>query len=263
MRVTVCWKWVSVDGDDVDARWAGVSPADEAALEVGLQLAGTDEVTVVCVGPIEAETVLRDALAAGAHRAVRINATNAASNDVATAIAGVADDADLVVCGDYSLDNGTGSVPAYLAAHLGAAQALGLVDVDPSSAPLRVVRRLDGGRREVLDVPTPAVLSVEGSVARLRRASLAAALRAKAADIRLVPGPAEREEVARVTAYRPRARTLPAPTGGTLSRVRDILDIGSAEQTHSETVTLEPADAAARIIEQLDEWGYLGAQPNS
>ncbi len=254
---------MSLDGGDVDARWSGVSPADEAALEVGLQLAGTDGVTVVCVGPTEADTVLRDALAAGAHHAIRINATNAASDDVAVAIAAVTDTADLIVCGDYSLDRGTGSVPAYLAAHLGAAQALGLVDVDPSSSPLRVIRRLDGGRREVLDVPTPAVISVEGSVARLRRAPLAAALRAKTAEIPVSPGPAPHEDGAHVTTYRPRARTLPAPAGGTLSRVRDILDIGAAEQSHSETVTLEPNDAAARIIEQLDEWGYGGEQQSS
>jgi electron transfer flavoprotein beta subunit len=258
VRVTVCWKWVSVDGGDVDARWSGVSAADEAALEVGLQLAGTGEVTVVCVGPAEADTVLRDALAAGAHDAVRINATTAASDDVAVAIAAFAHDADFIVCGDYSLDRGTGSMPAYLAAHLGTAQALGLVDIDPSSSPLRVVRRLDGGRREILDVPIPAVLSVEGSVARLRRASLAAALLAKTAKIRVSPGPPAREDTAQVTAYRPRARALAAPAGGTLSRVRDILDIGAAEQTHAETVTLEPSDAATRIIEQLDEWGYLG-----
>jgi electron transfer flavoprotein beta subunit len=257
VRVTVCWKWVSVDGGDVDARWSGVSPADEAALEVGLQLAGSGEVTVVCVGPTEADTVLREALAAGALDAVRINATTAASDDVAVAIAAFANDSDFIVCGDYSLDRGTGSVPAYLAAHLGVAQALGLVDIDPLSSPLRVVRRLDGGRREVLDVPTPAVLSVEGSVARLRRAPLAAALRATTAEIRVSRGPTAREDIAQVTAYRPRARALPAPAGGTLSRVRDILDIGAAEQSHAETVMLEPNDAAARIIDQLEEWGYL------
>jgi hypothetical protein len=39
--------------------------------------------------------------------------------------------------------------------------------------------------------------------------------------------------------------------------VRDILDIGSADAAHSETVTLEPGDAARRIVDQLTEWGYL------
>ena len=80
------------------------------------------------------------------------------------------------------MDRGTGSVPAFLAHELGNAQALGLVEVDTGHAVDRAVdcacvRRLDGGRREVLDVAAPAVLSVEGSVRRLRRAPLAAARR--------------------------------------------------------------------------------------
>lgn len=279
MRVTVCWKWVSVDGGEPDERWAGVSAADEAALEIGLRLAadgaadatadgvadaataqadgGAARVTVVCVGPTGADTVLRDALAAGADRAVRIDSTDASSREVASAIAAAAADSDVVVCGDYSLDRGTGSVPAFVAAYLGAAQALGLVDVDTTHAPLRAVRRLDGGRREVLDVPLPAVISVEGSVARLRRASLAAALRSKTDPIAVVPGPTGHMAEATVSAYRPRARNLPAPSGNTLSRVRDILDIGSADANHAETVTLDPASAARRIVDQLDEWGQL------
>ena len=39
-----------------------------------------------------------------------------------------------VWCGDHSLDRGTGAVPAYLAAQLGLAQALGLVDVELEAA---------------------------------------------------------------------------------------------------------------------------------
>ena len=35
--IGVCWKWVV--GADGDERWAGVSDADRAALEVGLALA--------------------------------------------------------------------------------------------------------------------------------------------------------------------------------------------------------------------------------
>ena len=35
--IGVCWKWVV--GDDGDERWAGVSDADRAALEIALRLA--------------------------------------------------------------------------------------------------------------------------------------------------------------------------------------------------------------------------------
>ena len=90
----------------------------------------------------------------------------------------------LVLCGDRSADRGTGALPAFLAHELGAAQALGLVslEADPASADAgRAVlaqRRLDGGWRERLTVPLPAVCSVEGAGVRLRRASLEGALAA-------------------------------------------------------------------------------------
>jgi electron transfer flavoprotein beta subunit len=263
MKITVCWKWVSLDRDhDVDERWAGVSAADEAALEVALSIRDTVadcDVRVVCLGPREADDVLRTALAVGATSVTRIDASPELDGRVvAGAIADHLHDADLVLCGDYSIDRGTGSVPAFLAAEVGAAQALGLVAIDVSTAstmPLRVVRRLDGGRREVLDVTLPAVLSVEGSVARLRRASLAASLASRGTVIPAVPGPYGRPAEAEVHPYRPRARTLPAPAGDSLARVRAILDVGGSD-SHAETVTLEPPAAARRILEQLDDWGY-------
>jgi electron transfer flavoprotein beta subunit len=263
VRIAVCWKWVSLDREhDIDERWAGVSAADQAALEVGLSLrdAVADcDVEVFCLGPREADDVLRSALAAGANSATRIDASPELEGlTVAGAIAEHLHNADLVLCGDYSIDRGTGSVPAFLAAELGAAQALGLVEIDVATAttiPLRVVRRLDGGRREVLDVPLPAVLSVEGSVARLRRAPLAASLASRGTSITTVAGPHGRPAEAEVHPYRPRARTLPAPSGDSLSRVKTLLDIGGHDG-HAESVTLDPPAAARRILEQLNEWGY-------
>ncbi|MEX2628092.1 MAG: mycofactocin-associated electron transfer flavoprotein beta subunit [Ilumatobacteraceae bacterium] len=269
-RIAVCWKWVDLEGD---ARRAGVSDADEAALESALTLATSlenTEVTVVALGPPAVDTVLRGALAAGAHGAIRIDASVELRSDrVAAALAGVLrqtlHDVDIVVCGDYSPDRGSGSVPAFLAAELGAAQALGLIDVtvdgrvDASGAPvLRALRRLDGGRREQLSVTTPAVLSVEGSVAALRRATLPAELAAKRATIEVVPGPAHAEQHAdSIRPFRPRPRVVPAPEGQTaLERVRALTDAG-ATVAHGENVVLDPPAAAARILTALHEWGYL------
>ena len=266
VRIAVCWKWLSLDGEvDTDSRWAGVSRADEAALEVALKLADGDRVTIVCLGPADAEPTLRGAFAAGAQHVVRVDASpELDSLVVATALAEHVQEADLVICGDYSMDRGTGSVPAFLAAELGAAQALGLVEVGVSEAAtpagatgnLRVLRRLDGGRREVLDVPTPAVISVEGAVARLRRAPLSASLASRSAEITVVPGPFGRLPESEVHPYRPRPRTLPAPEGTALARVRELLDVGGSE-ANTETLELEPLKAAAKIVEQLHEWGYL------
>ena len=264
MKIAVCWKWVSLDREhELDERWAGVSAADEAALEVALavrdSVGGENEIVVLGLGPADADDVLRSAAAAGATTVRRIDAsTELDSSTVARALAGQLSDIDLVLCGDYSIDRGTGSVPAFIAAELGIAQALGLVEVEtaaPDAPAMRVVRRLDGGRREVLDVALPAVLSVEGSVARLRRAPLTAALTARTAPLDVIAGPHGRPAESEIHPYRPRPRTLPAPAGDTLSRVRAILDVGGTE-SHAETVTLEPAAAANRILEQLHEWGY-------
>jgi electron transfer flavoprotein beta subunit len=267
---------VSLDRErEADRRWSGVSAADEAALEVALTIAddtratsGSSEVTVICLGPASADDVLRDALAAGATSAIRVDAsTELDSNVVAVALAEHLGGQDLVVCGDYSLDRGTGSVPAFLAAELSSAQALGLLDVraDLPDAPpgaFRVVRRLDGGRREILDVMAPAVLSVEGSAATLRRAPLAASLAARTAPVETVRGPHGRLPEAEIHPYRPRARVVSAPAGGALDRVRQILDIGGGD-LHAELVTLDPAAAASKILDQLRDWGYLDAAVSS
>ena len=59
---------------------------------------------------------------------------------VAPALAAVAAGRDWVVCGDVSADRGSGSVPAFLAAELDAAQALGLVAVGLGAGPGRARR---------------------------------------------------------------------------------------------------------------------------
>jgi len=256
--IVVGWKWAPVVDD---GRAPGTSAADRAALEIALRLAAPseDDVAVVSVGPPAAERGLREALAAGATRALRVDApTGLAASAVAAAIAGLAAGTRWVLCGDVSADRGTGSVPAFLAAELGVAQALGLVAVDvDDGGRVRAMRRLDGGRREVLSVDAPAVLSVEGAVARLRRATLPAELAARRADIEVITGPAGPvEAAATVRPYRPRPRERPAPEGEALVRVRRLTATGSTPAAHAETVVLDPPAAADRILAALREWGY-------
>jgi electron transfer flavoprotein beta subunit len=265
-----------------DGRWAGLSDADEAALETALGLAERWAGTVVAVGagPSNVDAVLRQALAAGAARAVRVDLpAEAPSTSVARALGEVVTDlgATWVLCGAHSLDRGSGSVPAFLAHHLAAAQALGLVSVeaeaegeveaegDPATPAAVVTRRLDQARRERLRVVGPAVLSVEGSVARLRRASLAAALRSESAEIEVTspsvataPGAATAPTTRR--AYRPRARALDAPHGSTLQRILELTD-AATPRTPPRLVELDPEAAAAEILQQLREWGELGDDP--
>jgi electron transfer flavoprotein beta subunit len=261
----VCLKWVSSSLEPGDERFAGLSAADEVALELALRHAHAvgSSLTAITAGPASCEQALRVAVAAGASRAVRLDLpAGAASADVAACIAAwvtTERETDTIWCGDYSPDRGSGSVPAFIAARLGWAQALGLVGVAhlPDGG-LQVLRRLDGGRRERLAVAGRSVLSVEGSITHLRRASLSATLAADRAAIdvvpSLVPVPVTEE---RLSPYRPRARALAAPSGAAaLDRVRALTD-ASGSPARGETVTAEPDVAARRIIEALRSWGYL------
>jgi len=277
--IAACVKWVGrrpeggpVDGRVVeDSRTGGISDADAAALEWALRCgtAWDEPVLVVTAGRPEADAALRDALACGASRAIRIDLGAAASSrTVAASLAAVLREAgaSAIWCGDHSLDRGSGSVPAFLAAELGVPQALGLVQVDVGDREvLTVLRRLDGGRRERLRTSGASVLSVEGSTARLRRASLPAALGRASASIEVRAGSvgdAVKEPPSTPVAlrpYRPRARVLPGPAGESAHDRVVALTAAAATQSHRDLVTLEPAAAAERILTALHEWGYLSS----
>ena len=146
LMIGVCIKWLGTSDT------AGVSAADEAAIEMALRHGEATRTTVIAVtvGGPASDHALRTALACGVATAIRVAAPddlNSAS--VAEALTPVVAHSTAVWCGDYSADRGTGSVPAFLAARLQRQQALGLVGVD-FTTPLRVTRRLDGGRREIL-----------------------------------------------------------------------------------------------------------------
>src|SRR6516165_3116389 len=268
------WSWRETEVDPLtgelraNRRDRGPSGAELAALEHALRLAERWSAPVVAasVAPAEADEMLRDALAVGAAHALRVeSASSAAGPRPAGLVGGEQESAaalaaalrhhygvpDLVLCGDLAADRGTGSFPAFLAASLGAEQALGCVRLEPGDdRTLRVHRRLDGGRREVLIVRPPAVVSVETAGVRLRRAGLpailaresaaitvastppAAAARASRADRhRPAPDagadrgpraahPASRGRPAVPGGGRPQAARLPAPMGLCLRRLR-------------------------------------------
>ncbi|MHB8467861.1 MAG: adenine nucleotide alpha hydrolase family protein, partial [Acidimicrobiales bacterium] len=159
------------------------------------------------------------------------------------------------------------SVPAFIAARLGASQALGLISLPFDEATfgastfvdgITAERRLDRGRRERVTVRLPAVLSVEGGSARLRRASLAGVLDGRCAEIGVVAGPSASARVpVRTSAFRPRARVLPPPAGATaLERVLSLTG-ALTDRTPPQRLVLDPPDAADRIVEQLRAWGYV------
>jgi len=294
--IGVCWKVVDLravvdplTGDVLpDPDGLGVSAADEAALEWALRLGEAWErpVLIAAAGERSCEPLLQAALAAGAARAVRVAiGPDSPSALVAARLAPVlrAAGADGVLCGDASLDRGSGSVPAFLAGELGAAQALGLVGlgVETADRTLLVERRLDRGRRERLRVRPPFVVSVEAGTARLRRASLSALLATRRAEIEVAEAGGEDrtgavggtleagEEVeagrqvdaARIVGiepFRPRTRVV-APPPATLGPRERVLALTGALRGRqpSRTLKLGPEEAAAALLQALSDWGEL------
>ena len=297
--IAVCMKWVDLRPEidpltgaiHTDVRTSGPSDADEAALEWALRIGEAWGVHIVALsaGPPEAESMLQDALAAGASEAVRIDVpTGTRSDRVALCLARALPPViEVVVCGAWSADRGSGSVPAFLAAELGAAQALGIIQLAADAKTIEARRRLDGGRRERLRVTPPAVLSVEGGSARLRRASLDSVLASRDASIRVVSnagrddfvvaerlargpavaaapaagpvaaGPAGSEPPVRTVPYRPRARVRPAPAPGLDARERILVLSGAlTDREPPRLVRLDPAAAADELLLQLSAWGY-------
>lgn len=278
--ISVCVKWVDLHPEidpltgtvSNDRRRYGFSQSDQAAFEVGLRLAAQrgHQLRLIAAAPPAVEPALRDLAASGASSVCRVDVPEgAASGDVAAAIAFAVrhDPQPLVVCGDYSLDRGSGSVPGLIAHHLALPQALGLIEVnDPdalASNVLRVTRRLDGGRREHLEVTGAAVLSVEGSVATLRRAPLSGVLaqRSKSIDV-IEPGveavaATAPNAITRDEPIRPRARVLTPPAGS--SALERVVELTGAlvDRTPPRRVVAEPDEAADVILAQLRSWGYL------
>ena len=266
----------------------GLSAADAAALEHALRMAEawSGRVLAISAGPATIEPVLRGVMAVGA-LVVRIaeeeagtehgytvelaGGEQALARDIAAALGPFGRPA-LVLCGDRSADRGTGALPAFVAHELGAAQALGLVTIEAEGPPDRRSligeRRLDGGWRERLRVPLPAVCSVEAAGTRLRRASLAGALAAEVAAVPVEhptgparPGPdagAGSTRVGATRAFAPRTRVVPAPESPD-PRTR-LLALTGALVAHDPPVVVGPvgpAEAADELIGFLVRHGYL------
>ena len=277
--ILVCMKWVALrpeidplTGSVVtDERWSGPSLADQAALEWALRLAEARATTthVVTVGTDAADAMLRDALAAGATTATRVHLDAGDEHQPTSACVGrlLADvarplDPAMVLCGDWSLDRGSASVPSFLAAELALDAACGLVRIEQTDEHrLEVERRLDGGRREVLAVTGPAVLSVEGATARLRRAPLRGVLHARTASVRVVTvgiGDIAWELTPeRVGPFRPRARILDAPMAADPRRRVEALTGAHTSRTPPQRLALDPDTAADVILDHLRAWGQL------
>lgn len=175
-----------------------VNPLDLYAIEAALALQEScgGETLAISMGPPKATTALREAMAMGIGSAVLLSDKAFAGSDTwATAYVLAAavrklGAADLIVCGERATDGDTGQVGPGIAAFLDLPVVTYVGRIESVADGVCRVHRLIEGGYEVLDVDTPAVLTVVKEVASPRLPTLRGKQRARVADIP-VWGPAD------------------------------------------------------------------------
>jgi electron transfer flavoprotein beta subunit len=170
---------------------------DAYALEEALRLREKHggEVVVCSAGPARVQTVIREALARGADRAIHVEHDSLGSADafvIADALAAAMKDEtfDLVLTGLQSDDQGHAQTGVALAELLGIPHSTIIMDVEVSEGRVRVKRELEGGWFQWVAMPTPALLTIQSGINQLRYATLKGIMAAKKKEIRSVAPPA-------------------------------------------------------------------------
>ncbi|UHA75062.1 electron transfer flavoprotein subunit beta/FixA family protein [Paenibacillus sp. 481] len=161
-----------------------INPYDEYAVEQAIQIrddAG-GKVTVVSVGPERAAEALRTALAMGADEAVLIHDDRIGHDEQAVAAALHAfiaqEQYDIILGGNFSVDNGAGQVAVRLAKMLGIPHTSSITKLD-IAAGKAVVHRDAEGDLEVVELPLPALFTAQQGLNEPRYPSLQGIMKAK------------------------------------------------------------------------------------
>src|SRR5687767_2927174 len=175
-----------------------VNESDGYALEEALRLKEKKggEVVVCSMGPQRVKSVIKDALARGADRAIHVVGERlehlgpfAAARVLAEAVR--EEGADLVMSGLQSDDYGYAQTGVILAELLGLPHATIVIEVDASGEEFRVKRELESGWYQWYTMPTPALLTIQSGINPIRYASLKGIMAAKKKEIREVQPTAE------------------------------------------------------------------------
>jgi len=247
MRILVAVKRVPITGgrmvltDDAQAiqtRHLGftISPHEECGVEEAVRIveAQGGEVTVLTLGPPEAEEQLRDCMAIGADRGIHLVTEEEWD---AQATAGAIADAvradgpfDLLVFGNESADAGNYQVGIRVAYALGLPVVTGLKGLSVADGRARCAQEVPGGS-DVYDVALPAVVTVKEGLNLPRYPSVPAKLRAKS------------KPLAAHAVERPASK---------LEKLRLAVPEGAGKQAE---ILGEGAAAAPRVVEVLRELG--------
>jgi electron transfer flavoprotein beta subunit len=189
LRVSGDEKWI--DESNISHQ---TNESDGYALEEALRLKeakGDGEVVVCTLGAQSAKTVLKDALARGADRAIHIvvaEPSKLSPFQIAKSIAEAISDenADLIFTGLQSDDVSYGQTGVILAELLGIPHATIVIDIERSTlnGSLRLKRELESGWYQWFTYQLPALLTIQSGISQIRYASLKGIMAAKKKEIR-------------------------------------------------------------------------------
>ncbi len=230
VRVAADGRWI--DEDDL---LYTINEPDAYALEEALQLKEKHggEVVVVCAGPERVTSTLREALAKGADRAIHIEADDLGERDTLGVAKMLADamkseSPDLILTGLQSDDLGLGQTGVVMAELMGIPHATLIMHVEVVDGGLKVKRELEDGWFQHVEMPLPALLTIQSGGNKLRYATLMGIKKAKTKETKTVAA-----EAAGAKAVSLEKVYLPE------------------KQKKTEMLTGTPAEIAAKLVEKL------------
>jgi electron transfer flavoprotein beta subunit len=233
LRPSASGQWIDESGLGFE-----VNEPDAYALEAALQLKEQHggEVVALCAGPARASQSIREALAKGADRAIHIEDESLAGWDALSlsrllAAAAAGEKPDVILTGLQSDDLGYGQTGVIIAELAGMPHATIVMQVEVNGDRLRVKRELENGYFQFVEMPLPAVLTIQSGISKLRYATLMGIKKAKSKEVR---------------------KATPAELGVNPSQTVSVQRVFLPERAkQTQLLSGSPKEAAAQLVEKL------------
>ena len=197
MKIAVCLKQVPdmeskfkiVDDKKIDESQVAfkINDFDNYAVEAALQLKEKfgGEVIIVTIGPERSAKDIRQAFAMGADWGIHVNDPSVESNDnfviasiLQKAIEGIGG-VDLVLTGVQAEDDQSAATGVMLADLMGLPHCTNVKKLEVNGTNLTVNRELEGGLNEIIEMSSPAVLTIQSGINEPRYPTLPGIMKAK------------------------------------------------------------------------------------
>ncbi|MCU1284988.1 MAG: electron transfer flavoprotein beta-subunit [Acidobacteriales bacterium] len=249
MKILVCMKQVPQKDAPLKLNETGtwiredvsyeVNEPDAYALEEALRQKEKHggEVVVITAGPARSQQVLREGLAKGADSAIHLEdpgfvGLDAFNTAKAFAAAIKEENFDLIFTGLQSDDYGYAQTGVVLAEIMGWPHATIIMQIDKQDGGIKVKRELEAGFFQHVDMPLPAVLTIQSGINKLRYATLIGIKQAKNKPLRKVTMDEVRSSL-----------------GDNMQKIEKLYIPQKTKKT--EMLTGSPAEIAKQLVEKL------------